>query len=223
VRVTPGKPGADDFLSDALTPRATSDARTIVFVSPAGGRLGGLWTADASGRPQAQLAQEATADQVVITPDDRSVLYLSIAGGTVSTWMVPIAGGKSTKVVDGGSVAVSSNGRSLAFVAEEGEQVKQVSLFVCAFPACSSRRRIGPASFDSPLAWAPGDRGLAFARDGNLWVQPLDGGEPRQLTRFADRRPIESFAWSHDGTRLALTKSTVSNDIVLIKGLPGTR
>ena len=50
-------------------------------------------------------------------------------------------------------------------------------------------------------------------------VQALSGGAPRQLTRFTDRRPIESFAWSRDGKRLAIARVTVTNDIVLFEGL----
>jgi len=69
------------------------------------------------------------------------------------------------------------------------------------------------------VSWPPDGRSVAYARDGNLWVQPLTGGAPRQLTRFTDGRPIRSFAWSRDGQRLALTRSTVTNDIVLFEGL----
>ena len=48
---------------------------------------------------------------------------------------------------------------------------------------------------------------------------PIAGGSPRQLTRFTDKRPIGSLAWSRDGKRLALTRSTITNDIVLFSGL----
>jgi hypothetical protein len=34
-----------------------------------------------------------------------------------------------------------------------------------------------------------------------------------------DSRPIGHFAWSHDGTRLAITRGTVTNDIVHFTGL----
>ena len=43
---------------------------------------------------------------------------------------------------------------------------------------------------------------------------PLGPGT-RLGTLFTDGRPIESFAWSRDGKRLALTRSTQTNDIVL--------
>jgi hypothetical protein len=42
---------------------------------------------------------------------------------------------------------------------------------------------------------------------------------PRQLTRFAGSRPIGHFAWSRDGTRLAIARGTVTNDIALFTGV----
>jgi len=53
----------------------------------------------------------------------------------------------------------------------------------------------------------------------NIWAQPIDGASPRQLTRFADSRPIADFRWSADGQRLAIVRESVTNDIVLFKGL----
>ena len=41
----------------------------------------------------------------MVTPDDRSVIYISLVGGTVSIWMVPIGGGTPTKLADGGSAS----------------------------------------------------------------------------------------------------------------------
>jgi hypothetical protein len=66
----------------------------------------------------------------------------------------------------------------------------------------------------------PDDRGVAYidAALSNLWVQPFDGKAPYQLTHFTDRI-IEDFAWSHDGKRLAIARTTTTNDIVLFKGL----
>ena len=111
---------------------------------------------------------------------------------------------------------MSPDGGSIAFTAE----VNGVpSLLVCTLPGCSSPRPIGTAGFNTAVSWTPDGRGVAYAKDGNLWVQPLSGGAPRQLTRFTDGRPIRSFAWSRDGQRLAITRSTVTNDIVLFDGL----
>jgi Tol biopolymer transport system component len=213
LRVTPGQDTSEEVVLDALTPGVTSDGRTIVFVSSSTDSFLDLWTAEANGRRVAKLVPSVTAEQVVVTPDDRSVIYISIVGGTVSIWMVPIGGGPPTKLADGGSASVSPDGGSMAFADS------RASLIVCALPECTSRRTIGSAPFRGPLSWAPEGRGVAYAREGNIWVQPLDGGPPRQLTRSADRRPIGFFAWSRGGKRLAITRTMETNDIILLRGL----
>jgi Tol biopolymer transport system component len=68
--------------------------------------------------------------------------------------------------------------------------------------------------------WTPDGRGVAYVDEAgsNIWIQRLDGGRPSQLTHFNDGM-IFAFAWSRDGKRLAVLRGTVSNDIVLFKGL----
>jgi Tol biopolymer transport system component len=53
----------------------------------------------------------------------------------------------------------------------------------------------------------------------NLWVESLDGKPPRQLTHFSDDRQLADAAWSRDGKRLAIARTTQTADIVLFKGL----
>ena len=72
------------------------------------------------------------------------------------------------------------------------------------------------------IRWSPDGRGIGYVRSEgqpNLWVQPLDGTAPRQLSAFADDREIIDFAWSKDGARLAIARAATTRDIVLIKGL----
>jgi Tol biopolymer transport system component len=60
------------------------------------------------------------------------------------------------------------------------------------------------------LAWTPDGQGLAYAGPpaaANVWVAPIDGGAPRQLTRFTDQA-IEAIAWSPDGSRLAIARTS---------------
>lgn len=70
------------------------------------------------------------------------------------------------------------------------------------------------------MRWLPDRSGIVVkdAANMNLIVQPLDGTPAYQLTHFTDR-DILDFAWSHDGKRLAITRATTTNDIVLFKGL----
>ena len=68
-------------------------------------------------------------------------------------------------------------------------------------------------------SWAPG--GMAFEdlvfRDGatNLWRFPLDGSAPRPVTAFASEQ-ILNYRWSPDGKTLAMSRGTLSTDVVLI-------
>jgi hypothetical protein len=65
------------------------------------------------------------------------------------------------------------------------------SLFVCSLPGCGPPRPIGPAQFDMAVSWTPDGRGVAYARDGNLWVQPLSGRAASAHTLH--RRPSDSI------------------------------
>jgi hypothetical protein len=93
----------------------------------------------------------------------------------------------------------------------------------CDFPACTVRKPITEVRGSRPR-WMPDGRAFAYV-DGingtNLWVQPLDGSAPRQLTRFTDDKTIGHYAWSRDGQRLAVSRASRSSDIVLFRGLQG--
>src|SRR6185295_18677493 len=74
-----------------------------------------------------------------------------------------------------------------------------------------------------PLAqyrWSADSKAILYLDDkegvSNIWSQAVDGGAPRQLTKFtADQ--IFSFDWSRDGKILAASRGVVTTDVVLIK------
>ena len=72
------------------------------------------------------------------------------------------------------------------------------------------------------LRWTADGSGLAYAARqegvGNIWIQPLDGGAPKQLTHWSPN-PIFSFGWSPDGKWLAYASGTLTSDVVLISNL----
>ena len=49
----------------------------------------------------------------------------------------------------------------------------------------------------------------------NIWLQPLDGSAPRQLTDFKSDR-IYAFDWSRDGKWLALSRGPEQRDVVIM-------
>ena len=49
----------------------------------------------------------------------------------------------------------------------------------------------------------------------NIWGQPVDGGEAKQLTNFEDSL-IFSFDWAKDGSLVA-SRGVIMSDVVLIQ------
>jgi Tol biopolymer transport system component len=98
--------------------------------------------------------------------------------------------------------------------------MNKVGLLVCGFPACTDRRILElPKNFRvNSIRFTPDGRAIAYAdwSGANIWALPIDGGPPRQITHFTDRT-ITAFAWSRDGKRLAVARTTTTNDIVLLK------
>jgi Tol biopolymer transport system component len=113
---------------------------------------------------------------------------------------------------------ISPDGRWIAFTSFD--ERNQPSVAVCDLETCSSRKTLPSLGF---WRWMPDGQALVYAdpkTESDLWVQPLDGGVPRQLTRFpADAHEIWDFDWSADGTRLAVARARISSDIVLFRGL----
>lgn len=155
-----------------------------------------------------------------LTKDDRRVIFVSSRGGAQRLWSVSIDGGNPEPLskVFGYFPDVSPDGKSVVF----GASFTRGELGICELPGCTTVRSVKTARGGPISRWTPDGKGIAYAdvgRGGNLWVQPLDGSAPRQLTHFTDERIIRDFAWSRDGKRLAISRATVTNDIVLIKGL----
>jgi Tol biopolymer transport system component len=75
------------------------------------------------------------------------------------------------------------------------------------------------ASLYDSVSWTPDGRALTYINGRgivlNIWLQPVDGGQPRQLTDFHTDR-IFSFGWSRDGKWLAVSRGVANNDVVLI-------
>jgi Tol biopolymer transport system component len=224
VSIVPGVGTPVEVASNANTAVATSDGKTIVFMKS--GAEASIWRVEADGRQPVKLVSESGLIPV-ISRDDRHVIYLSGRGGSQTPWMVPIEGGEPTEIVktfaQAGSIDVSPDGGRLAFVSSEAQN--QFVVMVCDLPACTNRQRLPPptnfsTTGSSAMRWTPDGLSIAYVdtNGSNIWSQPLDGGPPRQITHFSDRQ-VATFAWSRDGKRLAVARTTTTNDIVLLRGL----
>jgi Tol biopolymer transport system component len=162
----------------------------------------------------------------IVTPDNRSVIFLSPQGDLQTPWIVPIDGGEAQEIVHEfaaiASLGVSRDGRRLMF--QTSDLQNQNKFVVCDLPNCANR-----ISLDMPAnagygvkRFTAGDNAIAYVNSAgsNIWAQSIVGGPPRQITRFTDRPAanfIANFDWSRDGKRLAVMWATTTSDIVLLK------
>jgi eukaryotic-like serine/threonine-protein kinase len=194
---------------------ATADGRTIVYE----GDSGQLWRADADGTHASQLPG-ARGSLVAVAPDGSAVFYISDQSGLQTAWTTSLQGGSprqfSETQVGAGGIAVSPDSRLVALESASDTAFETRIVPIGGGPAST---RLPPMP-SRDLQWTPDGKGLASvdAARTNIWVQPIDGGSPYDLTHFTDQS-IFAFAWSPDGKRLVVWRGTRTSDIVLLTGI----
>jgi Tol biopolymer transport system component len=213
---TPG--GAPQpIVQEARGLTASPDGATLVFT-----RRSGLWRADSSGGRQMLLTAGDAFDPIV-TPDNRSVVFLSSRTGRQSPWIVSLDGGEPRQLIDlfAGSPAfdISPDGRLLMFPSRD-DKTGQPTAVICELTNCD-RPRIVPAFAATRMRWTPDGRSVAYIEPvsrKNIWSRPLSGGTPVPLTHFEDRIIVD-FDYSPDGKHIVAVRRLETNDIVVLKGL----
>ena len=211
--------------SNGLYPQATPDGRYIVFVSDRTGRPA-IWRMETDGTDQKQLTDGYDLFPSV-TPDSRWIVYQSLVRGRNRVRKVSIEGGQPADVTEflSGTPDVSPDGKFIVCSYQE-TRASPLQMIVIPFEGGSALKTFPlPSQAESSvnlLRWTADGQNIVFARltngVSNLWAQPLNGGEPKQITDFtADR--IGWFDFSPDGKQLALARGTQTGDVVLISNL----
>jgi WD40 repeat protein len=215
---------AEELLKEASAPAVTSDGKTLVYVSRSAGSDATLWKAGIDGQNPVKLVGEGEHWWPQITPDDQNVIYNTTSNGIIQTWVAPLSGSGTPRLVSKLNTAIpklSPDGKKLAFGSLEAGDHWFIS--VCDWPDCSEPRHVRAMETRYfTLEWTPDGRAIAYAAAtpvSNIWVHPLDGSPEHQLTHFTDQRDLFQFAWSRDGKHLAVARASTSQDIVLLRGL----
>jgi serine/threonine protein kinase/Tol biopolymer transport system component len=211
-------------------PSVSADGRYIVFVSD---RLGTdhIWRINGDGSNPKQLTSGNTREETpVLTPDGRWVVYTSFGNGR-SLWKLSIEGGNPEQINknDVNKPAVAPNGEQIAFwsypddYGTDGLDHPFVRIMPFAGGSATKTFQVPQTTnFGANLQWSADGRAILYVdtRNGvsNIWSQPVEGGPAKQLTNFQSDR-IFGFASSPDSKQLALTRGTISNDVVLISNL----
>jgi len=210
-------------------PEVSPDGRYVVFTSDLKGERH-IWRLNIDGSNPVQLTEEIGADNPYCSPDGRWVFY-SIrekAGVNLpSIGRVSIDGGEMKRLTEAFSAnpSVSPDGKLFACLQAEGPGPFpwNIAIYPVDGPVDGNR----PVKiFSQPIQtqtvrWTPDGRGLTYYENpasgaSKLWIQPLDGGEPKLLAEFeADR--VFGIDWSRDGKYLACVRGLWATNVVLIK------
>jgi Tol biopolymer transport system component/DNA-binding winged helix-turn-helix (wHTH) protein len=204
-------------------PVHTPDGRYIVFASNRSG-ASHVWRADSDGNNSVQLTSVA-ASAPAVSPDSRWVYYTNWSDSPTVIEKVSIEGGQPIRVTNGkygaGSASVSPDGKLLAHTFYDEENGMQVA--VMSSDGGDPINLFGHAA-QHIFRWTPDSRALIFIKPvtgnmpgANLWLQPIGGGAPAQLTKFGPTEdPLTNFAVSADGKQIAIARGRLYSDIVLI-------
>jgi len=229
-----GADGSDSkqLTTDAGTPTISPDGRYLVFQNTITEKVG-LWRMDISDGSKKQLTQKPDL-WANFSPDSKWVIYQGWTDQTppASLYKVSIDGGEPiqlTKNIVPFSPTVSPDGKEIAFSfarIEEGKYRQKIALIPFNGGEITKMFDANLQYVDiygkQNLQWTPDGRAVNFiaASNGvsNIWRQPIDGSAPIQLTNFTSDR-IFNFAYSSDGSSLALSRGTLNNDVVLIENV----
>jgi len=204
-------------------PSVSADGRHVFFVSNRSGGPFHIWRMDIDGSNPLQLTSQGGENFPHATPDGRWVVYATIGFGQDSAvWKVPVEGGQPVRLtnVPASWPSVSPDGKWFVCTYGVGNPVTSARLAVISIDGGEPTKTFDPGpTFRSNTVWLPDNRGIAYldARGGvqNVWLQPLSGGKPVQLTDFKTDN-VTAYDWSRDN-RLAASRSVETTGVVLIR------
>lgn len=212
---------SNQVLKEGENTAVSPDGRFIICQK---GKPLGLWQIDMSEGGEKRLTKGVDTFHT-FSSDGKWVVFTRFAE-RVGLWKVPGAGGEPTLILNENAIcpAVSPDGKTVAFVWRRASEANRIALvsfdggeIIKTFDAKQERNSL---TDKQNLQWTADGRGIYFIalNDGvsNIWRQPIDGGQPAQVTNFTTGR-IFNFAFSPDGSQLALSRGTLNSDVVLIE------
>jgi eukaryotic-like serine/threonine-protein kinase len=209
---------ADDFM-----PSAAADGRAIVFNSNRSG-TSHIWRMNMDGSNPVQLTNGKFGEgfnPAVLTPDGRWVLYSNEDG----LWKAAIDGGTPQRLVDQNAFvkAVAPDGQSILyfFNTNQPEFRSFLGIMSSAGGPPVKTLELPPTASMTILKFSADGRSILYVdtKNGisNIWSQPWDGGQPKQITNFKASQMF-GFAYSRDGKQLAFSRGETTSDVVMISG-----
>ncbi len=209
-----------------IHPAVSPDGRYIIFSSNREGTSNffNIWRMDSNGSNPKQLTTGSKEFGCSVTPDGKWIVYSSLEGGLgrQTLWKVPIDGGDPVQLSSKNTAlpAVSPDGKQVACIYWEGQLDSPFGIGVIPIEG-------GPLTKffklpEGPVRWTADGSGLTYINNqggvSNIWLQPLAGGPPKQLTDFKSDM-IFHFDWSRDGKQLAVSRGIFTSDVILLNNV----
>ena len=206
-----------------VDPAFSPDGNQVAFVGYAGEQLafvgpgeqpgGGIFTTLIGGEKPLRLTDNPHDCCPVWSPDSRQITFArgSEPGKEVDLYVISALGGTERKIyagrLDGRRVDWSPNGKALAISETRDELNSQIVLLSL---SDLTVRPLAPPSGhkDSEPSFSPDGTSIAFVRKnfgnpfGELLVQSLSGGDPKELT---SGNSSATPTWTQDGREIVFT------------------
>ncbi|MGH9901295.1 MAG: hypothetical protein ACRD68_05580, partial [Pyrinomonadaceae bacterium] len=201
------------------------DGRYVVFASDMTSERH-VWRMNIDGSNPVQLTDGSGEDHPHCSPDGRWVVFTKSerrGSDGPTLWKVPIDGGEPVQLTNDFTAypAVSPDGKMIACLRADGPGDSPWRMAVYPFEGGPALKVFPQGVIGQAVRWTPDGRGLTYAENhafgsSRVWIQPLDGGQPRRLVEFETER-IFGLDWSRDGRYLACVRGLWTTNVVLIR------
>ena len=179
-----------------------------------------------SGGNPVQLTSAVGGNNPDISIDSKWVLYETFAEGRKLIVRVPIDGGEPQRLYAGYATypRYSPDGKYLACLVLDEKSARWSTIAIVPADGGDAIKTLeAPPSIwhrRGPV-WTPDGKGIVFfdsrGETNNMWVQPVDGGKPKQITNFV-QPSVSRSEYSRDGRQIAIVRGELTSNAVLITG-----
>lgn len=216
-----------------FTPKACGPGEVVVVGRVLEDNKPNVWRLNTVTGELKQLTSGIDVEKGSCTPDGKWLVYTEeeASDGVGHIYKVSTEGGTPVEMAHGTrfSPPVSPDGNLIAYGRTEGQgaSAKSKILVQRLNDGAIAKEIEMPAPFADwhALGWTPDGKALSFVHNTtggtqNVYMLPLSGGAPMQLTHF-DSEPafVPAYAWSRDGKKFAVTRARYNDtDVVLFSG-----